>query len=937
MQTFLNKLAAEILAVNGPELTDTAVIFPTRRAGLFFRQELSKMIDGPVWSPGIFSIQDYFASLSDSKVPDQLTLLFRLYAVYKKYFPSEDFDRFMPWGELLLKDFDDIDRYLLNAHRIFGMVTELHKIDEDFSLPEEDLERLRAFWKNFFDRDTSRLKKNFIETWQHLWNIYSDFKKDLEKDKLAYEGMAFRQIADKIRSGKFIFPENYSYIVFAGFYAFSPAENAIITHFIKAGHGKVYWDADSYYTDDKGQEAGKFLRKNPLIEKEIFWKEDHFKNEKKNIEFAGVPLLIGQAKYAGNILVKLLSENNFSPEKTAVVLPDEKLLFPVLYSLPSELNDINVTMGYPLGKSPLFDLFESLYSLQKNARIDKNGNVSFYFRDVKNILDHPYIRISSEEIIRKWYRANNQTFIRISSTLLVDQGSLFKLVFVPPLKTNEIFSWLRDILLHILNSMKENDLRFHKIESEFIYHFHNQLKRLEDIFNESGVNTSVEIFWKIFREVISSVKIPFNGEPLKGLQVMGFLETRVLDFENVILLSVNEDVLPSGGNSVSFIPYNIRKSFGLPTYEDQHAVSAYHFYRLLQRAKNIFLIYNTEAKALTAGEKSRFLLQVETELVKKFPENITLTKKIIGLPVGRKITGPVIVEKTEAVRSELSRFLTSDINSRNQLSASALISYIACPIRFYFRYVAGLQETEEPEEEMEAATFGKVVHKAMQNLYTGLPGLDESVIDRLLKNIDVAVDQAINEEYISPDQLEGKNILFRNVIRELVRKILLSEKTHLPLNILQLEKDVSMLFNNKRGEIVKLFGIIDRVDEKDGLIRIIDYKTGRVEKKKPAELSDYFSEPKYKEQFQALYYAYLTKNKIPGRPVKTGLLIVREMSDGIWFMNNNQAYSEDQFFEFEKLLQDLIHKIFSPDIPFVQTEDDRRCEYCPYSGLCHRN
>ncbi len=937
MQTFISQLTTEILKRHAGNLKNISVVFPTRRAGLFFQKELAKNISKPVWSPAIFSIQDFFIRLSGKNIPDDLTLIFELYEVYKECFPAEDFARFYPWGELMLKDFDDIDKYMLNAAKIFETVTDLQQIDREFLLAEEDLERLRIFWKNFFDTDPSLLKNEFINTWKFLGRIYTSFRKRLEEGNIAYEGMMYRQLASGIKQTDVTGKLKTDHIIFAGFYALTPSEQTIIRHLVETGKASAYWDADFYYVDDPSQEAGSFFRKNPLTSDGFSWKMDHFTGGQKQVEIAGVPLQVGQARYAGNILKQLSQEEDFKGEKTAVILPDEKLLFPVLYSLPENLTDINVTMGYPLRQTPLFNLFEQLMFLQKNARENSNGEVSFYFRDVLNILNHPYIRLVPGTNISGWLSSLKQNYIRITASSL-PSDEFFRTIFSRPASVALAFGWYKKILHVILDAMKEQNFRFHRIESEFVYYFYTYLSRLEDIMQGSTVITDIETFWKIFREIVSSVKIPFTGEPLKGLQVMGFLETRVLDFENVIILSVNEDVLPAGGFHPSFIPFNIRKAFGLPTYEEQHAVSAYHFYRLLQRAKNIYLIHNTEAKGLTTGERSRFLLQLEHEMQRRFPGDFRISEKAVSTKINREIIGGITIQKTPEVLTALSKFISPKGQAPTvKISASALISYIACPLRYYFRYVAGLDELDEPEENMEAATFGNVLHKAMMHLYSGVNEVNPDIISKLKRNVNHEVDRAIHEEFVSINQLEGKNILLRNVIRELILRILDTEKAHIPFNILQLEKDVSTIFSLDEGRNVLLKGIIDRVDRKGDLVRIVDYKTGRMGKKKPGSLDDYFTDPEYKEQFQAMYYAYLTHTKMPAEKITSGLLIIREMSGGIWFLNDNQPYTEDQFMEFEMLLRKLISEIFSPEIPFSQTMDTERCSYCAFKSICNRN
>lgn len=840
-------------------------------------------------------------------------------------------------GELMLGDFDDIDKYLVNASKIFSTVTDLHQIDREFELNEEDLERLRTFWKSFFDRDPSLLRNEFMNTWQHLGKIYTAFCERLASKNLAYEGMVYKEIAGN--ATQLIKELKFPHIVFAGFYALTPSEFAIIDLLVQSGRASTYWDGDSYYIDDPSQEAGEFFRNNPLTSEKFLWKQNHFAEGQKNIEFAGIPLQVGQARYAGNVLSEFVKNKDFVPEKTVVVLPDEKLLFPVLYSLPPEIESINVTMGYPLSQTPLFNLFELLMILQHNGRTDKKNETSFYFRDVVNVLNHPYIRIIADKQINTWINSLEQHYIRIPLSLIHGQGKeeLFKMLFRRVETVEDLFEWYRIILRTILESMKDQSFRFHKIEAEFVYHFFTQLKRVEDILQKTNILQDVNAFWKIFREIILSVKIPFSGEPLKGLQVMGFLETRILDFENVIILSVNEDLLPASSNKPSFIPFNIRKAFGLPTYEENHAISAFHFYRLLQRARNIYILYNTEPKVILTGERSRFLLQIEHELLRRFPEKIQLTQKVISTKIAGGAPEKISVVKNEAVMKELSRFLSRDGNpASSSLSPSALTAYIACPLRFYLRYIAGLNEKEEIEENMEAATFGSVFHKTMQHMYSGVEIVNIDIIGQLKKKVNEIVDQAIHEEFININQLEGKNILLRNIIRELVNRILEAEKTYAPFRIIQLEKDINSYFNIGNNLQVRLKGIIDRVDEKGDIYRVIDYKTGRLEKKKLRDLSEYFTDPAFKEYFQAMYYAFMLHRNMPENKIISALFVMRNLQGGMVYLNNNEPFKAEQFREFENHLIVLLNEIFSSGVPFSQTDDLDRCKYCAYAGICNR-
>ncbi len=935
LTTFIKQLVSEVVEKHRDDLGGICLVFPTRRAGLFFRRELSNQVNEPVWSPEIYSIQDFLLKVSGRHLPDSLTLLFELFNIYKQYFPAEDFARFYPWGELMLRDFDDIDKYMADASKVFSTVTDIHTIDQQFALEEEDLEHLKIFWRNFFDRDPTLLRNEFMNTWKFLGDIYSSFRKTLISKNIAYEGMAYRELAEAFAKGEKS-ASGFDKIIFAGFYALSPAEQSVVSHLVETENANVYWDSDGYYVDDEMQEAGKFFRNNKLCGENFKWKQNHFETGKKNIEIAGVPLMVGQAKYAGNILLSLMKEKDFESSRTAVVLPDEKMLFPVLYSLPADLPDINVTMGYPLHQTPLFNLFESLIILQRNSREEKGGGASFYFRDVMNVLNHPYIRLIADKQIRQWQYRLNTTYIRIPLSKLTgdDSSELFRRLFVRVDTVSGMFEWFRRLLRMILEEMKESEFRLHRIESEFVYYFYTNLRRLEELMKDSII-TDIETFWSIFREVLTSVRVPFTGEPLKGLQVMGFLETRVLDFDNVIVLSVNEDVLPAGRSKPSFIPFNIRKAFGLPTFEEQNAVAAFHFYRLIQRAKNIFLIHNSESKGLTTGERSRFLLQIEHELQRKFPQSISIRHKVISTRINNESLSEITIAKTPEIMEKLSRYISNEKPASSNISPSMLSTYISCSLKFYFNYVAGLKEPDEPEESMEGALLGKVLHKAMQLIYTGVDEITAEKIGQLKKKVGDIVDQAIHEEFVSINQLEGKNILMRNIILELVNRILDDDMRNAPIRILQLEKDVRQSFTLSNGLKVELKGIVDRVDEKDNVLRIIDYKSGKIEKKS-GEISDYFVNPKMKEQFQATYYAYLTRNKIPGRQISSGLFALKSMSEGIWFLNKGESFTESQFHDFEQNLDKLIVGILSPENSFSQTDDIKQCEYCPFKPICNR-
>ena len=749
---------------------------------------------------------------------------------------------------------------------------------------------------------------------------------------MVYEGLAVRQVAEGLYNGSLVSP--HSHHVFAGFYSLSRAEEKMISFFLEKGNGEIYADADSYYADDKRQEAGVFIRKNPLLPASFKWKEELLEKEEKKIEMIGVPLQVLQAKAAGQI-INDLPHDSAVMNNTAIVLPDEQLLMPVLYALPGSVEDINVTMGYPLSASPLFNLTESLFDLQKSFR-----QKSFYFKHVVSLLSHPYIQFTDPQGINKWLEDFRQKpTIRIQQTSVTGNkvSAVLNILFNGYTNLEEALEYFNRFFSMLVDACKNSQPGFQSIEKEYITYFYTRFKKLEEIVQKVEEEITIETFRALFREVLISTRIPFTGEPLKGLQVMGFLETRVLDFENLVILSLNEDVLPPAGHHPSFIPYNIRRAFGLPTYEDNNAISAYHFYRFLQRAKNIYLVYNTEVKNFSGGEKSRFLLQIEHELVKRNP-SIKLVHRNVNLEVNELKSSPLEIPKTPEVMKELNRFyepLSLPLKFSKKFSASALGLYIACPLQFYFRYIAKLKEPEEQDEYIEAGVLGTILHEAMHSLYKPLKQIAEKDFEQVIQLAGRAVDEAIKKEFGEVEALEGKNILMRNVLIELIRKILEYDKQTLR-SIKYLEEEFTMPVKLTNGNTVHLYGIIDRVDVSDGNLRVVDYKTGTPDPRKASDIESLFSSPAYKEQFQTFFYSMLLDHREPGYGIKAGLFRLKKLSEGISYINGGEVIATEQFDEFLGLTQTILEEIFNPSVPFRQTEDETRCRYCAYKDICNR-
>lgn len=948
MQTFLGQLTDELVGRFGNDFNGITVVFPTRRAGLFFRAELAKRLKGPVWSPRVLAIQDLMLELADRSLPDQETLLFELYGVYRDFFPNEPFDEYCPWGEVMLKDFDELDKSMADPAKVFSVIADLKEIDASFGLDEEELDRLRAFWGNYFDARSTRLKEEFASTWKHLQEIYDRFHSRLDLRGWSTEGHAYRAVADALLKSDGWRERLGRHVVFAGLYALSRSEERVIDHLVHLGMADCYWDADTYYVEDPHQEAGHFLRASQLFDKKHSkWIGNQLSAVPKTIDVIGVPMQVGQAKMAGHLVSRLIQEGGFQPERTAVVLPAEHLLFPVLYALPDEIEKVNVTMGYPLHQSPIFFLFESLIALQTNVRTpDDPEKTSFLFRDVLAVLDHPYIRMVDSQAIVRWRSAAvQQVAIRASQQALTaaQLPELFRILFRPVRESSGLFNWFREILRVVLTAMDERAFAGNRFESEFIARVFAQLNRLEEIYQSVSAESGLSTWWNLLRETIHSSKIPFSGEPLEGLQVMGFLESRVLDFDNIILLSVNEDVLPAAGQHPSFVPYGIRKAFGMPTHEDVHAVTAYHFYRLLQRAGKISLLYNTEPTGITSGEPSRFIVQLEEELAKRFPDTVKISRRNILTPVSTDKGTAIVVEKTGKVMQRLQEWFydgSSKIEFHPKLSPSALNKYISCPLQFYLSYVAGLWEKEEKDETMEAKSLGLVLHRAMELLYADRQVVTRQQFAALHADAERCVDLAIKDKFADPGDLEGKNVLIRQVIIELVHQVLRLDEKHAPLEIVELEKGNRHPFAISEGKQVVLYGVIDRVERvrssEGDVLRVIDYKTGRVDFRKLRDPDELFRLPKHKEQFQAMLYAWFLSKKYPNVPVQVGLVTLREMTGGLKLVNADGPLAPQQLHDFEAGLRRLIAEIFDPSVPFRQTEDEANCTYCPFKDICNR-
>ncbi|WP_144604810.1 PD-(D/E)XK nuclease family protein [Algoriphagus algorifonticola] len=954
MHNFLRNTAKKILK-ESESLREVIVVLPNRRAGLFFTQHMGTLIDQPTWMPEVKTIEDVFYGFAGKRPADDLTLIFELYRVYGDLHPDpESFDRFFFWGEMILKDFNDVDQFMADPDKLYHHLAEIKELESDLSfLTENQIELIRQFWNSFISQDKKHQEK-FLKFWQVLKPLYRAFQSSLEVSGLAYSGKLYRQVAMSLSE---IQKPEKKYI-FLGFNAFTKTEELLIKHFIKEFGAEIHWDIDAYYTLDGNQEAGLFFREyrkdvilGPTFPKEL---PDLIQSKTSEIKTYAIPLKVNQANLVGSLLEQIPDQEAL--EETVVILPDEQLLFPVLHSLPERINQVNVTMGYPVKNAPVYAFLEAVLEMQRFIKIE-NGEPFFYHQPIKNLLSSTYLKSVNEGFCKGVLgeiQAMNKVYI--SRLELVKGGKLFELIF-QKLEADQLFPYLSTLMQELAELLKDDML-----QRNYLFQCFKQLTRLRETFEkEEQFSVEREFFIRLFRQVFQEVKLPFEGEPLRGLQIMGVLESRNLDFRRVIICNMNEDSFPPSAGLNSMIPFSIRRAFGLPVQEQNDAIYAYTFYRLLHAAEEVHMIYTTAADQGRAGEKSRYLQQMEVEL------NQDLSEEVIYVPIDQKSTEAIRIEKLPSIFHALERYLVgSDGHSETAFSPSALNVYLDCRLKFYLQYIAGIKEKEEVSEEIDAGVFGNLAHYSLENLYSGFiqrkkrTQIEEGDFAELRKNwIFPAVEKAIRDFYHLEDEAEtklnGQLAIARDVIQGYVDQVLAYDASTAPFRLISLEKEkkyqTTMEINTLNGtRSVALRGIIDRVDELDGVIRLIDYKSGGDQKTFPnlEALFDRSLEKRNKAAMQTLFYGLIYQGTHPENtaPLKPTIFNLKEV-----FNDNFDPYLyqkegrktgievldyKDYDPDFQTKLKELLEELYNPEIPFDQTEVLKKCEYCPYKEICGR-
>jgi ATP-dependent helicase/nuclease subunit B len=956
MKPFLQRLAEEIATRYGNDPGQLCVVLPNRRAGLYLKKYLSRELNRTAWSPQTYSVEDFITSVTNLQIIDSAGLLFEFYHVHKEIHgaDAQDFEVFADWGQVLLQDFEEIDQYLVDPDKIFNFLSEA---------------RALSVW-NLGESPLTEHEKSYLEFYHSFLDYYKRLRERLTDKKLAYQGLAYRIAAENIKelAGKF----QWQKIFFAGLNALSVAEEKIIAYLLHQDMAEIFWDADEYYIKDKGQEAGEFIRDylNKWPGEPIKWIENDFGLMKKEISIFGIPRSMGQAIKAGQIVNMLKSEES-APDRTALVLADEKLLLPVLYSLPHELGPVNVTMGYPFKYTHLYHLAGLLFQMQENAEKfaeqRKTRSKSFYVKDILKILAHPYLLLfepagPSKEIsiekISESIRLKNRVFLAPGEILKPASGNesdltrLLSKIFSPwnsPLQALDGVLGILEIIRDRMIEGGKDHIAGQEVDLEYLFHFSKIIKRCRTMMETYPFVQNLKTLRKILFQLLDSFRLPFTGEPLQGLQVMGVLETRAIDFENLVVLSVNEGILPAGRTPNSFIPLDIKIEFGLPTYRQKDSVFAYHFYRMIQRARRIFLLYDTEGDQMKGGEKSRFITQLGYELKKYNPDTI-FEEKLLGprSPSTGEVRG-ITIAKTPVILARLK------VKADKGFSPSSLNLYIRCPLQFYFQEMLGLSEAETVEETIEARTMGTVIHSVFHQVYKPFLGkyIDPISLLESIHQTEKYLRDAFREEYQDGDLDHGKNHLIFKASLFLVNQFVKKEAEDLQardnpsssLKIVELERNyysqVSCLVSGELTQ-VNLKGKTDRVDILDGVTRIIDYKTGSVN---AADLNlkswqKLTSDPKMAKAFQLLVYAWLFYRNQESRDqrIETGNITLRMISEGFMRVRlpEEQGIGKESMEIFEEMLKALLEKILDPEIPFTQTEDAENCTYCPFTAICTR-
>ncbi len=948
MKKFLIETAEALYATYGAEISDLHIIFPGKRARLFFNEALLAIAGGrPMWQPRYLSMDDLVRSLTPLAAGDRLRLVAELYRIYSAYH-DEPFDRFFRWGEMLLADFDTVDKYLIDAEALYANVSDLHDIEDRFgglfAGNDEAMELVRGFWTTLNRRGVQSVEQQqFLKIWRSLFAIYTAYKARLRELGIGYGGMIYRDVAESLDPERA--DERFAgrTFCFVGFNALNECEKRLFGYLKETGVGRFYWDYDNYFYRSEDQEAGRFIRRNvarfgddaPGFERDNFV-------QAKRIEAISTPSDILQCKALYRELEAIYREQGFVDKETAVVLTDESLLLPVLHSIPPEVGQLNVTMGYPLVHTVPYLLLERLLMLQSHVR---EGH--FSHTDVLGLLSHPYVAERAGEAAREVARRIDTWQTVWVPTEFFEGDELLRAIFRPVDGVEQMQGYVEEILSGL--GGVASDTEEARERKEFIFTILDNVVRLGHTVRECGIDLPRGIYIALLRQTLARCRVPYEGEPLSGLQIMGILETRNLDFDNVILLSLTDDTFPGNREGSSYVPFNLRQAFGLPTPQDHEAMYAYYFYRLIARCRRLTMMYSSAADDQRTGEQSRYIYQLEYES----PHRVERAN--VNLRIDYRPVEPIRVEKSPEILNRLRGM---------EFYPSKLNRYIDCPLKFYFADIERLETPEQIEQEVTHLDVGNTLHRAMELLYgplVGQPGAAQRIGTLSTDRKRRVVEQAMTDVMGARGQqieLSGRIMLHRDIVLRYVEQITRYDAARTDGFVVQgLERKVKHRFVLGGDRSVVLAGVADRVDLlADGSLRIVDYKSGgdrtefesveglfvneRVDKR-TGELG-------YRAHngavLQTLLYA-LVFRAAERTDVSPALYVARKM--GLPDFSPYLLCEADDSRPLERLstqqadalsqgLEQLLSSLLDPATPFTQTPYEQSCAFCDFRTICRK-
>ncbi|WP_339625813.1 PD-(D/E)XK nuclease family protein [uncultured Maribacter sp.] len=912
MQSFIQDVVKDVLR-NNQDTGKIIFVLPSKRAGVFLKKIISQSLAKTVLAPEIYSIEDFIEKVSNLVTANTTTQLFELYNAYLNVgdYEKESFDSFLKWGQILLQDFNEVDRYLVDASTLYKNIEAIQEVNH-WSLNPENSEMI----------------ENYLHFWRYLEEIYNLFNCNLIKQGLGHQGLIYKTSVSELTN---YLKTTHKKHIFLGFNALNTAESILIQTILEKTDAKIYWDIDPYFLQDNIHDAGYFIRKyqntwRVLKGKTLNGLTTHY-NTEKHIEIIGVPKNISQVNFVGDLLYKIQNDHPESLSNSAIILGNEELLNPLLNSIPSNISATNITMGQKLESTPLASFFTNLIDFH-----EQKTEKGWFYKNLLNLLTNSYAvllfeanEMSVEALITK-IKINNWSYISSSQIEdLIPTNATISLLFKETSKNpnNLIDNFLVLVQsIRTIEIVKENTLLL-----EQLYKFYTLFNQLKDLCATFSYINNLKSFKHLFKQLLSTETLDFQGNPIEGIQIMGMLESRLLDFETIIITSVNEGVLPSGKSNNSFIPFDLKIKNGLPTYKEKDAVYTYHFYRLLQRANNVYILYNTEPDALEGGEKSRLITQLLTD------ENRTDITEYIATPQIQSVT-----RENEKITKTKSLVSLIQEKAKKGFSPSSLSNYIRNPIDFYKQNLLNINDVLQVEETLAPNTFGTIVHDSLEELYTPLVGINLTVelLNGIKKKIPQIVSLNFEKTYKEGNISYGKNYISFHVILKYIQTFIDAEISTLndhSIKIIALEQSLSVpLQVNGLNFPIILKGKLDRVDEFDGITRIIDYKTGKVERRN-VEIMDWnilTEEYQFSKAFQLLCYAlmYFKTNPKENQSIQAGIISLKNFAEGTLLFaqkesargTKNHIIDNEVVFDFEQILGQLITEICNADIPFTEKE-----------------